>query len=405
LLSYLRGLSGFLIPLLVLLAAHLLAPRELPPTLSGLRTWGPVMVLGLAGALALIFNRGRVLFAVISLSAAFVAYKLWLTLRADGFMWRTVFVALCLCVPLNLAVLSVLRERGVFTLYGVRRVGAILLEIGVTAWIVTQQRTEVTQWLYRPLFDPLLIGTPVAHLALVFMLLGVVTTVADAVVNRSPIEASFAGALVAFAVGCDEIARPNHFAVYTAAAAIILAAGVLQDSFRLAFRDELTGLPSRRALNERLMSLGSSYTIAMLDVDHFKCFNDRYGHDLGDQVLKMIAAKLQHVGGGGRAYRYGGEEFTILFVGRKMRDAWPHLEALRKDIAAYPVVIRGADRPREAPATRQQRGAHSTEEVLVTVSIGVAERDDRHANPRQVLHAADRALYRAKDKGRNRLSW
>jgi diguanylate cyclase (GGDEF)-like protein len=406
LLTSLRGLSGFLVPLVVLLAAHLLAPRDLPFTLTGLRTWGPVMLLALAAALALIFNRGRVLFAVVSLSAAFIAYKLFLTRSADEFTWRTVFVALCLFVPLNLAVLSVLRERGVFTLYGMRRLGAIVLQISVTAWVISQGRTEITEWLYRPMFDPVWMSTPVAHLALVLMLLGVATTVADAVVNRSPIEAAFAGALLAFAVGCDEIARPNHFAVYTAAAAIILAAGVLHDSFRLAFRDELTGLPSRRALNERLMSLGGSYTMAMLDVDHFKSFNDRYGHDLGDHVLKMVATRLQHTGGGGRAYRYGGEEFTILFAGRRMRDAWPHLEALRKDIAAYPMVIRGADRPHEAPARRRQQGAQSGEDkVTVTVSIGVAERDNRYTTPGQVLRAADRALYRAKEKGRNRLSW
>jgi hypothetical protein len=114
---------------------------------------------------------------------------------------------------------------------------------------------------------------------------------------------------VAFALACEGIDAPHYFAVYLTASAAILCAAVLQDTFRLAFRDELTGLPSRRALNERMMALGSNYTIAMLDVDHFKRFNDMYGHELGDQVLRMVAAKLARIGGGGRAYRYG-EEFS-----------------------------------------------------------------------------------------------
>jgi len=75
-------------------------------------------------------------------------------------------------------------------------------------------------------------------------------------------------------------------------------------------------LPSRRALIERLPSLGRRYTVAMVDVDHFKNFNDTYGHDAGDQVLRMVASRLGEVSGGGTAFRYGGEEFTILFPGK-----------------------------------------------------------------------------------------
>ena len=61
---------------------------------------------------------------------------------------------------------------------------------------------------------------------------------------------------------------------------LILAAGVLETSHGMAFRDELTGLPARRALNEALLKVGRRYTVAMVDVDHFKKVNDRYGHDV-----------------------------------------------------------------------------------------------------------------------------
>src|SRR3989441_13015310 len=84
----------------------------------------------------------------------------------------------------------------------------------------------------------------------------------------------------------------------------------------MAYQDSLTGLPARRALNEALLRLGGHYTVAMLDVDHFKRINDHHGHDVGDQVLKMIAAKLAQVTGGGKAYRYGGEGVAGIFAGR-----------------------------------------------------------------------------------------
>jgi len=143
----------------------------------------------------------------------------------------------------------------------------------------------------------------------------------------------------------------------------------------------------------------------MLDVDHFKKFNDTYGHDLGDQVLKMVAVHIARVSGGGKAFRYGGEEFTVLFPGTDAEDAIPHLEALREDIEAYRMALRGSDRRARTKGAKRQRGGwRGRNAVSVTVSIGVAERNGRSGTPQTVIEAADRALYRAKDKGRNRLS-
>jgi PleD family two-component response regulator len=171
----------------------------------------------------------------------------------------------------------------------------------------------------------------------------------------------------------------------------------------MAFRDDLTGLPSRRALNERLMDSGRKYIIAMLDVDHFKNFNDTYGHDVGDQVLKMVAGKINGVKGGGKPFRYGGEEFTVIFPRRRLAEAIPHLEEVRKAIAAYQLVLRDSARPKKAVQGKNQRGSGSGETVSITISIGVAESGDR-STPAEVLREADQALYRAKRKGRNVLS-
>jgi diguanylate cyclase (GGDEF)-like protein len=191
---------------------------------------------------------------------------------------------------------------------------------------------------------------------------------------------------------------------FVAAAAALLVVAVLRDSHRMAFRDELTGLPGRRAFDERLKATGRSYAVAMVDVDHFKKFNDTHGHDVGDQVLKLVASKLAAVGGGGTAFRYGGEEFTILFPGKDADGALPHLEALRADIAGYGMALRAPDRPRRSRSGQRRRGTgDTTKQLSVTVSIGVAARTPRHDAPEAVIKAADRALYRAKRGGRNRV--
>jgi GGDEF domain-containing protein len=153
------------------------------------------------------------------------------------------------------------------------------------------------------------------------------------------------------------------------------------------------------------MGLGHNYTIAMLDIDHFKTFNDTYGHDVGDQVLKMVATELEQVRRGGRAFRYGGEEFTLIFPRRGVYQVIGELEKVRDQIEQHRLALRGADRPVEEKAGRSLRvGQMISKMVSVTISIGVAESGDKLKTPDEVLKAADKALYRAKEKGRNRVS-
>jgi PleD family two-component response regulator len=143
----------------------------------------------------------------------------------------------------------------------------------------------------------------------------------------------------------------------------------------------------------------------MLDVDHFKKFNDTHGHDVGDQVLRLVAAKMARAGGGGKAYRYGGEEFTILYPHLDAAEAAPFLEELRTEIAAYRMLIRSNDRPKTDKQGKKKRsGAKGGEHVTVTVSIGVASGAQGSRSPQSVIQAADRALYQAKGNGRNQVS-
>jgi diguanylate cyclase (GGDEF)-like protein len=222
----------------------------------------------------------------------------------------------------------------------------------------------------------------------------------QAVRHRSPVLAGLGGSLAVTAPQVAGQAPPGL--VYTAATLIVLVS-VLETVFKHAYRDGLTDLPARRRLDDTLRSLGRRYAIAMLDVDHFKRFNDRYGHATGDEVLKMIAARAGRIRGG-RPFRYGGEEFAVVFTGRAAERAEAAMEAFRRDLARTPFVIRKPPRPartRKGPSVRN-RTMGSRQKARVTVSIGLAAAD-RRRKAADVLKAADKALYRAKRSGRNRL--
>jgi diguanylate cyclase (GGDEF)-like protein len=164
----------------------------------------------------------------------------------------------------------------------------------------------------------------------------------------------------------------------------------------MAYLDELTGLPGRRSLNETRLNLGRKYAIAMMDVDHFKQFNDVYGHKVGDQVLRTIASRLANITGGAKTFRYGGEEFTAIFPGKTVREAAPHVEKFRRALEATPFVIR------KKKAASAGGGSYGNEQVHVTVSIGLASPNLNLTDPEKVLKAADKMLNTAKQAGRNR---
>ena len=390
----------------MLLAAALAAwiGPTLPPSLAGLRTLGPYAVLALGVAFALRFNRGRALVILASLLAAYAGYEYALAL--GGFAAKAVYTALVVLVPLNALAAMALPERGVLYHGSYRWLVLLGAEALLILWIAAAGRSELSglawqgvleHWLFRspptPLVGRLLFGAAFAAAAW------------RAWPKHTPLDLGLAAALISFFVAAEWAASPSVFGVFLSAAGAVVLVAFVQESHRLAFRDELTGLPGRRALEEQLRALGPRYTIAMVDVDHFKKFNDTHGHDIGDQVLKLVAARLAEVGGGGSAFRYGGEEFSLLFPDRSLKDALPFIERTRGSIERYKMAVRSEARPRQQEAGIRRRGdVGPTQMLSVTVSMGAAQPEVERQPPAQVLKAADEALYRAKKGGRNRVS-
>ncbi|MFC4068874.1 GGDEF domain-containing protein [Actinoplanes subglobosus] len=156
---------------------------------------------------------------------------------------------------------------------------------------------------------------------------------------------------------------------------------------RQATEDALTGLPNRRSADERLPKLvaaGGPVCVAVADVDLFKQVNDRYGHFIGDEVLRRIASILfDRIGETDLVARFGGEEFLIALHGSGIEDARARCELLRAGVAAYPweTIEPG---------------------LAVTISLGLAETAGP-ASLTETLSVADRRLYEAKRAGRNRV--
>jgi diguanylate cyclase (GGDEF)-like protein len=412
-LAVLRGFRPVLAPAAILLAAAVaLAVSPVPPpSLAGLQTLGPYAVLLVGTGMGAWFNRGRTFIALASLLAAFAGYSFALDIGAASFAAHAVYTAAAVFVPLNFLLALVFPERGVSNHFNYRWLMLAVVEILFVAWVASAGRSSLSGTVWHDLLQHWLLRSPPAPvLGRLLFAAAFAAAVARAwpkiaQPETRPLDIGLAASLVAFFFGCEWVNKAGAFAVFMTAAGAILLVSLLQESHRLAFRDELTGLPSRRALEERLHGLGPVHAIAMLDVDHFKKFNDTHGHDIGDQVLRLVATRLAQATGGGTAYRYGGEEFCVLFPESRLAEALPHVERLCAEIAAYQMAMRRDDRPKDAEIGTRLRSLRSPEKTLsVTVSIGIAEPEDQLSTPAEVLRAADQALYRAKQGGRNRVS-
>jgi diguanylate cyclase (GGDEF)-like protein len=422
-LARLRMLGPVALPagVLAVVALALAVGGTLPESLAGLAVYGPYTVLLLGAVISFWFNRGRAFVVSFSLLAAFIGYHLTAGSGA-GFAAKAVFTAAAIFVPLNILLTLLLPERGIAYFRNYRWLLLLLIEFLLAAWIAGAGKSPLSGTAWIPMLDHWLVrAAPTPFLGRVLMAVAFTFAVVKAWPRHAPLEIGVAGALVAFFFACQWPSSPGVYPAFTAAAGAIMLLAVLQESHRMAFLDELTGLPGRRALEERLVALGPSYVIAMVDVDHFKKFNDTHGHDIGDQVLKMVGSRLNKVEGGGKSFRYGGEEFSVLFPDKTLAETLPYLEALRKNIENYKLAVRTEERrkdsregkDRRTTAGRPARPASGNgvqafrrpdQQLSVTVSIGVAERSDMLNMPAKVIKAADQALYRAKEGGRNRVS-
>jgi GGDEF domain-containing protein len=402
-------LSHFL-PSLFLLLCGLAAAyvRDLSVFFTSLFNVLPTLVLLLGGAYCAVYRRQRELFLMVTVYIAYFLLDTQTDFYRDNGRVRedaaVVFHLVCLLLPLLFGLFGAWQERTHLFQDMVARF-AVLLAFGSVALGLEQSFPQpLLAWLAEIRW-PSLHGQWMSLIQMAYpvFLIAFGLLVVQYLRQPRPLHAAqIIGLIGIFWMLPKTFILPFTLNIMCSQVMLMIAAAVSHEAYQMAFRDELTGLPGRRALNERMQRLGRTYVLAMTDVDHFKKFNDTHGHDVGDQVLRLVASKLSKVTGGGRAYRYGGEEFCLVFAGKSIEECMPHLEAVREVIANYNILLRNPDsRPQDDTQGRQRRGAAAAASVSVTISIGVAERQMEHRSPDEVLKSADQALYSAKGAGRN----
>ncbi len=355
----------------------------------------PYLLFGISALLAVQFNQSRVLFALLNL---FLVYAL---LHATEFsVIRLYEFVLLFWALLNLGVLVWLPERSVLSSHTLVKLAGLGIEYLLSWYVLSFRFLWAEDFFYGSW-----LGVPPEWMNFSFTLaivagFALLSVSIKIMLDTSPISAAMlAWVLMLFAFLSQAVPQALVIAL-SVSAGIIAFIAIIFDSHQMAYRDELTGLRSRRALNQFLTGLGRKYTIAMMDIDHFKKFNDNHGHDVGDQMLKLVASKIARVKGGGTPFRYGGEEFTVVFPRKSIDEVIAHLENLRESIEGYPLVVRAKDRPSEKPKHGKKQSGHA-QTLSCTISIGLASKGGDLKTPEQVIKGADKALYRAKEKGRN----
>ncbi len=403
-LRFFRFLTMLVLPGgVVILGVHLaIHYGVLTPWLPRIEQVFPYIILGIGMLLGWRFHRSRLAFVIFILFLSERSLYYFSTGGSYSFGYdRTILFVNCILLPMNMALFYLVRERGIFNLRGLTRVIFILLQ-PFLVFLLLRLRPDLFQYLsYQIIKHQVLDTLPFPQpIVAVYGFITFLFLVGSLLGRGGPIMRGFFWSLIAVMSGLIAYNNGGSAILFYSAAGLIIIISVIESAYAMAFQDELTGLPARRALNNSLHGLGRNYAIAMIDIDHFKKFNDRFGHDVGDQVLCMVASYLKHVGGGGKAFRYGGEEFTVLFPGKSGEDAMPHLERLRESIEAAQFVLRGKNRPKKPPR-KIKKEEMKPRTVSVTVSIGVADSAKPRVKPSSVIKAADQALYRAKKRGRN----
>lgn len=365
----------------------------------------PYIVLSIVLLLSQPFNQGRIGMIAISMAIAYWIIQERLQVPLSFGTTRIEFTLTAFLLPITMMATFIFPERRIFSKYGAGYL-SVLLFMFIWCWIIVTHFSENDM---TEIWETYLLNIPeISPLPIIIVLYSLVMCGLSAIFvltrsNNTDL-ASYTCLLyssLTFSLFSVEFISSTMFSI----AGLLLLLYIISASHELAFIDQLTSIPGRRALESEMKHLGRRYTIAMLDVDHFKKFNDSYGHDTGDDVLKLVASIMAQTGGNAKVYRYGGEEFTVLFKGKTVEESLEYLEELREDIADYDLIIRDTStRPKDKKEGQAKRGkANKTKVVNVTISIGVADNTE-YKKPQDVIKASDKALYRAKDGGRNCVS-
>ncbi|HAA26087.1 MAG TPA: GGDEF domain-containing protein [Ruminiclostridium sp.] len=355
----------------------------------------PYILAFFALVLCVWFQHSRVFYAI-----AILLFTMSVISTKNGLNQKALVNGISLIIPIGFIMLALMEERGIISKSGLIK-GIVF--IFLTFFVVIDAGTV----------NPVLAGLKQARfgfgavedkgvpgLSIFLFIVCLCVLLARFLILSSIMDIAFTGAALGSFIILHFAGYPDVLSVFFSAVFLIFIISLFEASYSLAFHDPLTGVLSRRAMEQEVLRLGNKYTIAMVDIDHFKRVNDTYGHQVGDDVLRMVASLIRKNIQSGKVFRYGGEEFAIIFPRKSPEEVIEQLEKLRISIEKRPLIIRGKDRPKKKPKRiiKSRKGEGS---VSVTVSIGVAEKTEKTRSAAEVIEEADKSLYNAKKSGRN----
>ncbi|NLM11400.1 MAG: GGDEF domain-containing protein [Clostridiaceae bacterium] len=388
------------VPFLILLIAWILAMNTFVSKneLNVIFITMPYIFAFFAMVLSIWFQHSRVFYAVCVILFSIVI------LSSPGKLNQKAFKnGISILIPIVFIILAIVEERGITSKHGLIKG---LVFIAMVLFVVIDSG-NVSPWLEK--LNPLefalkdngiIQGIPVISVFSFLICLFILLT--RFFILSSNMDIAFTGATLGCIIILHFTRFPDILSLFSSAVFLIYIIALFEASYSFAFHDALTGLLSRRAMEHEFLRIGNRYTLAIIDIDYFKQVNDRFGHQVGDEVLRMVASCLQKYARGGKVFRYGGEEFVIIFPKKTIKETLRILERVRCGVQSRPFVIRSPNRPKKKPKEEKLHQGGS-EMFRVTVSIGVAEKTEKMRNrtDTEIIEMADKAVYQAKANGRN----
>lgn len=395
---------AFLVPggPIFLAAIGFLRPHGLPAWFQQPIAAFPYIVLVFGLVFGWYFASSRMILSLLVLALADRAVVLLPASEVDPTpTGHAVFAITGFLVPLNLLAFSILKEDAISTGRGIVRLMLVLAQPFLLLWLCLPEQQELTS-AFSHAFIPLASTnwTVLPQPALFAFATAAVLLSVRFSLRRDPLEGGSIWALAAVFLayhGSRYGWRPTNF---FATGGLILFVTLIQASYQRTYRDELTGIPGRLAYEEASSRLRTGYSVAIIGIDQLKQHANTHGRSVGEQILKLLAPKIQTACAGGQVFRVSGEELTLLFPGTSVTGTLGPLEQVRKTVETTMLLLRGRDRVWEATRGTSKVGTRDRE-LPVTLSIGVAEHTGDHASLSLVTKSAYRALYEAKGAGGN----
>ena len=399
-----KSLLAILFPggLVFLLAIGFLRPQGFPMWLQQPVAALPYVVLTFGLIFGWYFASSRMILSLLVLALANQALVLFPTAETDQAASNQTIIAVSVfLVPLNLLAFSILKEDSLSTLRGVTRVVLVLVQPFLLLWLCLPDQNNLASTFTREYLPSRYTDwTPIPQPALVVFATALLLHFVRFVLHRDPLEGGAIWALSAVFVAYHTTRYGWHPTNFFMAAGLILFVTLLQSFYQRAYRDELTGIPGRLAYDEAIGQLGKRFSVAVIGIDQLTQYANTHGKTVSEQILKLVAPRIQAACSDGQIFRTTGEELSILFPGKSTTETLHALETVRKTTETISLFLRGRDRVWETKRGIKKAGSRDRE-LPVTLSIGVAEKLSDSTTLSLVIKSAYHALYEAKGIGGN----